>query len=273
LLGRHVRGGAEYLEPRATATRRRLAYEAEVEDHDATLARDDDVRWLEIAVHRTRAMQRIESRRELANRIAQPHLRRRRIVGLARAIAHPVEERPALHELHREEPVTVIVKQLAEAHEVAMLEIHASAELRLQAIQRLRIELTHRLERDEHPALVIERLVHDPHRTFAENSTKLEATIAGEVLPGQIIWVSRIRQASRRGHRDHSARRTWFRGPVRFVRALTRRSTRYVRVVHARSTRDVPVGDRRCVGYTECERPRVVHHREDNERDRPSCQQ
>ena len=197
LLGRHVRGGADHggvADPRLQG----LAHQAEVEHHHAALAGDQHVRRLEIAVDHAGAVQGVEAHRELAHAVAEARLveaaRQRRlgaaVAGVAAAIAAParlgvrlpdvIEERHAGDQLHREEPVAVGVEQLAEAHQVAVLEVGAGAELGLQAVQRVGLDRAHGLERHHQLALAIVGLVDHAHAALADEPAQLEAVISLE---------------------------------------------------------------------------------------------
>ncbi len=181
LLGGHVRGGPDDILTGAAVRRAGIADEPEVEDHDAALARDQHVRRLEIAMDLAAPMDRVEPRGELTHGIAQAG------VGPARRITgtHPVEERPALDELHGEEPVAAVVEKLAKAYEVAVLDVDPGAKLGLEPVQRLRVELAQGLERDDHRALAIVGLVDHAHATLTEHPAQLESVAPGEVLLGR----------------------------------------------------------------------------------------
>src|SRR5690606_25294821 len=115
-----------------------------------------------------RVVQCLEAQRELPQSHAEPALVvERRVVTTVAAVArrpvYPLEEVDTLHELHREEPVVILAIQLAEANQVAMLEIRARAELGLQVEDGLRIDPAQSLERDRHLAIAIERFVDNSH--------------------------------------------------------------------------------------------------------------
>ena len=165
LLGGHVRHGADQrgLELR----HRRVEHDAEVEQHDAPVARDEDVRRLDVAVDLAGEVHGVNRLRELKECCAQARLvecarallcarrflgRRARVlagrarardlvcpraVGLAadmREQVHPVDE------LHREEPGVPIAHEVAEAHEVRVADVLERAKFVLQAQQRLGFE-------------------------------------------------------------------------------------------------------------------------------------
>jgi hypothetical protein len=191
LFGRHVGRGADQGGV-ADLGDHGVAHQAEVEHHDPALARDQHVRGLEVAVDLAGAVQRLESERELAQAIAQALVveragQRRLGAGLGgdaeahgQRIADVVEERDPVDQLHREEPVATSVVQLAQAHQVAVIEIGAGPKLGLQAVERVGLDRPQGLQRHDQIALAIVGLVHQAHATFADQAPQLEPLIALE---------------------------------------------------------------------------------------------
>jgi hypothetical protein len=114
-----------------------------------------------------------------------------------------LEERHAVDQLHREEPVAARVQQLAEPHQVAVLEIGAGAELGLQPVQRVGVDRAQGLERHHQLALAIVGLVHQPHAALTDEAAQLEARVAleaggrGATIGGRVgAHVARRRHAS-----------------------------------------------------------------------------
>ena len=225
LLRRHVRDRPFHL-----AVRRRLAVvvpqarEAEVEEHDASLRRDDDVRRFDVAVDAPLRVQERERSDELPRRVAKPRLvprglrgcrrprideclRGRDVVGRACVLVHirgdrgewarlvtpdPSGERLAVDELHRKKPQAVLRAELFEAHEVRVAQIRERTKLVLDPIDGVARVAVERLHRDAPARLAVARDVHHSHAAGAERALDIEA-----------------RGAHRRHvHGAHSARRT-----------------------------------------------------------------
>ncbi len=153
-----------------------------------------------------RALRRVERRRQTC-------LRRRReracFGRLERAVprTYPAEEAHPVEELHREEPLVALADQLAEAHQVRVMEPFDRPKLPLESREPVGREIAQRLERDPRVALAIDRLVDDPHPALAEGSNDLEARRRGERLrhpwssPGKSTACADRRRARRSSSR------------------------------------------------------------------------
>ncbi|HEY3351794.1 MAG TPA: hypothetical protein VGQ83_00975 [Polyangia bacterium] len=213
LLRRHVVDGADGVPRGGLPAAREGGDEPEVEQHHAPRGRDQDVRRLDVPVRHARGVQGHERLTELRERRPQARLvprrprrrrgrvpqgarrrgaqgvlarrraavlerRRRRFAGQPRrrgARPHMLDEAHPLDELHGEEPAAGVLAQLAEVHEVRVLEILQRAELVLEAEQVLAPQVAHRLERDPAPPLLVERLVHHAHPALAQAANDAEA--------------------------------------------------------------------------------------------------
>jgi hypothetical protein len=181
--------------------------EAQVQDDDPPLRRDQHVRGLDVAVHLARLVQRVQAVGELAQRGAQPrdvaHARRltqsrlgrarRRVAHRGRAgerVAllrlpprpHVVDEVRAVDQLHGEEPAAVLLGEIAEVHEVGVVQVVLRAELVLEPEQVLAADPAHRLQREPPAALAVLDLVDDAHPALAEAAHDLEAGRAAELV-------------------------------------------------------------------------------------------
>jgi hypothetical protein len=157
LLGGHVRVRPDELVGRPSLVPRGVG-DPEIDDHDAPRLRDEDVRRLDVAMDDRGAVERVEPRGELGEGRAKPPLverpggqgrrragaaRLRRVRGSGRRLpadrigaerAHVLEEVDAADELHREEPLPVVLEELLEADHVRVLEPLERAELVLQKV-------------------------------------------------------------------------------------------------------------------------------------------
>ena len=115
-----------------------------------------------------------------------------------------IEEGDAVDQLHREEPVAAGVVQLAEAHQVAVIEIGAGAELGLQAVQRVGLDRAQGLERHHQIALAIVGLVDHAHAALADQAPHLEPVVAVEAAGAGAVAVGRGARA-RGARRRHQA--------------------------------------------------------------------
>jgi hypothetical protein len=181
LLGRHVDRGAD--------DRRRhlllvgLRDESEVEQHHAAARGHEDVGRLDVAVHEVGGVKRQKAARELTQRC--PHARLVVPVGPEPvAVAHVLDEALPRQKLHREEPLAVVVEQLAEAHEVAMRDVGERAKLVLEALDSVAVGRAQRLQGYFRFPLAIEHLVDDAHPAGAEHALDLEARRPLEVGSG-----------------------------------------------------------------------------------------
>ena len=194
LLGRHVLGRAGPRERRFTRAARR---EAKVEQHGPPLRRHEDVRGLDVAVDAPRGVQRRQRLGEGPDRRAQARLvidERRRVRAarlrparhrggpgrrdrtyrrgrlphvLAADVAREVD---ALDELHREEPLRPFDDELAEAHEVRVVNVGDRAELVLEVRQRVGAHEGQELEGDGRAVRLIEGFVDEPHASLAKEA-------------------------------------------------------------------------------------------------------
>ena len=206
-LGRHVAERAGELRlPAALALH--VEGEAEVEHDHPAVGGDEHVRRLDVAVDLARRVQRVERVGQLDERVAQAALvvaagaRGRRgdgaVAGAVQvgdgagarrvgAAVRPPDERQevdALHQLHGEEPVVLILDQLAEGDEVGVGDVLERAELVLEGEQLLRAHGAQGLERDPRVALAIDRLVDHAHAAGAEATDDLET--AGPLEVGEL---------------------------------------------------------------------------------------
>ena len=89
--------------------------------------------------------------------------------------ADVMEEIDPVHVLHREARLLPLGLELVQGHEVRVRHVGEGAELVLEAVEPRRVEAAHRLQRHARPAHAVERLVDDPHPSFAEDAADLVA--------------------------------------------------------------------------------------------------
>ena len=133
------------------------------------------------------------------------------------------EEVAPIDELHREEPLPLVFEQLAEAHEIHVLDVLERAELVLEAQERVGVELAQHLQGDAAPLLAVVGLVDDPRPPGAELAQDEEPLGAAEVLALEggarryrghaPVYAGRITPADRpaRSRPASPAARSWFR--------------------------------------------------------------
>ena len=88
---------------------------------------------------------------------------------------YPVEERHALDELHREEPLALGGVQLVQRHQVGVHDVGERPELLLEPVQVPARSLAQELERYLTPELMVERAVHHACAAGTKGSAHLEA--------------------------------------------------------------------------------------------------
>ena len=143
-------------------------------------------------------VQRLESERELAERVAQPidvAIERRRFpAGRARRPADPAAEIDALDQLHGEEPAVLIGNQLVEGDQVRVGDVGEGAKLVLEPVEPGGIESLQRLQGDFAPMGEVPGAIHHPHRPRADPRHDLETSGPAEVsvLHGVLLADGRI---------------------------------------------------------------------------------
>jgi hypothetical protein len=172
LLRRHVERRARRIVVLDADLRR----QSEVEQDDAAVGLDQDVRRLHVAVKPAVAVKRDEPLPQPAEQLARA----------VRAPLHVADRRLAAHQLHREERGVVVGDELVQLDEVRMAQLGEVAELALEPRQALRVRATQDLERDRRRAAraVIEDLVHRAETAAPEVAHDLEALGAGEQRVG-----------------------------------------------------------------------------------------
>jgi hypothetical protein len=202
--------------------------EAEVDDLDPALGRDEHVRRLEVAVQQAGAVQRVDAGGELAERVAQDGLGGR---GAARA--DELEPADAGDELHRQVPLAAgrVERELLDGDEVAVAEVGGAAELLLEPLDRRLVGARQRLEGDP-AALRIAPLEDDTHAAAADR--------ADDRVDAELGARSRITEQARpqlaRGHAPLRLVVRGVRGGIRGVRRIGGR-------IHGGDPQDAP---RRC---------------------------
>ena len=144
----------------------RRIHEAEVEEHHAPVAPDEDVRRLDVTVHEAGAVQAPEGLGQPLQRAAQ-----------ARDIGAPCIEPGRLEALHGEVPAVAVAVQVVEVHEARVGEAGELAELALEAEQRLGARAPQQLQGDPRAARSIERLVDHAEAPLAEEGAQLVAPV------------------------------------------------------------------------------------------------
>ncbi len=147
--------------------------------HRPPFVRHHDVRRFDVPVDHPRRMQRDEPARELDERISKTRLVEARTSPRA-AAAHVLDEVGSVDSLHREEPLPVLLDELAELHEIRVMEVLHGPKLTLEGEQRVRAVRPERLERDDRPLLAVVGLVDDAHPPFAESAAELEPARTAE---------------------------------------------------------------------------------------------
>ncbi len=85
------------------------------------------------------------------------------------AAMHVFEEVRSLHELHREEERAGFrLNELVQSHQVSVVNIRQRPELPLESVDRVRVETQQGLQGDGPAGVAIDRLVDDPHPSFAD---------------------------------------------------------------------------------------------------------
>src|SRR6185436_20710001 len=86
------------------------------------------------------------------------------------------EEVHAVDELHREEPLLAVGRELEQRAQVRMRDVRERPKLLLEAVEGLRRHAAQRLQRNEAVALAVVRLVDD------SESARAEAAVEGETV-------------------------------------------------------------------------------------------
>jgi hypothetical protein len=89
-----------------------------------------------------------------------------------------LEEADAVDEVHREEPLAVLAKELVEQDEVRVDEVGEGPELLLQAVDRPRVDTVEGLQGDAAAALLVEGLVDDAERAASDLAPDREARVS-----------------------------------------------------------------------------------------------
>ena len=166
LLRRHVLDRADRAVRDRLLRRIERRHEAEVEDHDAPLARDHHVRGLDVAVD--------EAGRRAARTSPTTSWRS---AARSRSLSPRTCSRkwPPVDELHREEPQVAVAHQLAERDQVRVRGRLQRAELALEARERVAVGARQGLDRDHVVAIAIERFEDLAHPARAEPAPYFEA--------------------------------------------------------------------------------------------------
>jgi hypothetical protein len=102
------------------------------------LGGDEGIRRLHVAVDLAHGMQRVQRARQLREHAAEPcFVELGPWLGLAERTADIGREVGALDEIHREEPVAMLLEQLVQGDEVRVLQVVERAKLALQPRDRL----------------------------------------------------------------------------------------------------------------------------------------
>ena len=170
LLGSHVKGRAHdpplLGEPRGQG----LGHQAEVQQHHPPVAGHQHVIRLDVAMDLARCVQRLQPVTQLQQNPPQP-LRVQSLVPIPDVADHVA----AVDQLHREEPLLAIAVQLAQAHQVRVLDVDQRTELVLERIERLAVQPLQQLERDIYPALQVARPVDQAHASLPHQRRELVA--------------------------------------------------------------------------------------------------
>ena len=168
--------------------------QAEVQNHDAALGRDENVGWLEIPVQPAGLVERRHPLRQLPQAIPQAvepglalhdhNLTRGELLLFRRAIDLKLGERlramgvgtgtdigkeiDSVDQVHCEEPVAPVRDKLPESHEVGMGDIGEPTKLLLEAVKRGRIGTAHHLERDNLLTSPVVGAIDDSHAPTAD---------------------------------------------------------------------------------------------------------
>ena len=131
----------------------------EVGEPRATLAVDQDVRRLDVAVHQPGRVRRRQ-------RLGDLRRDRQRLVGRQRTGGDPAVEPLAVHQLHREVVEPRGLARRDHAHDAGVVEPRDRARLAGEALDLLGVERRRggqHLERDPPAERLLDRLVDDPH--------------------------------------------------------------------------------------------------------------
>jgi hypothetical protein len=99
-----------------------------------------------------------------------------------------VVKAPPLHELHREEPLPAVGKQLVERYQVGVRDVGERAELVLEPIERFLAGVAQRLQSHRRAALLVESLVDDTERARTQPTTKHKPLRAVEGVFGRVRY-------------------------------------------------------------------------------------
>ena len=193
--------------------RREPRRNAEIQNDDAAVGGDEDVRRFDIAVHNAVLVNGLETVHELSECVSQPRLvgeaRHRhgerhgrtrpgpgRCLGFGhrppgrqwrgRGMADEVDDGLAAYELHREEPAVCLAEQLIERDQIVMGQIRERPELTLETVKSRRIGGVQNFECDGHAVLPVECFVNGPEPSLTQTAPQLESRRLRKAGAGQI---------------------------------------------------------------------------------------
>jgi hypothetical protein len=178
--------------------------EAEVDQHDALVLRDDHIARLDVAVNLARRVQRDQPGRQLAQSMAEPTVllvagQRRSVEGGRGAVArvwqpgrvvigaalHVAKEPGAPHQLHGVEPLAVAGDELVELDQVGVDDVGQAAKLALQAVDVMRVQAAQNLECHISVAAQVARRV--DHTDGARTQALADLVVAEHGAPAQLV--------------------------------------------------------------------------------------
>jgi hypothetical protein len=184
--GRHVRGRADAGAGLGEILERLVARDAEVHQLHAALARQHDVRRLDVAVDDAAVVDVVERARDL-QRDDRGEIERQP----ARALEQVVQV-DARHVLHHDEQRAVLAVEVVDADDVLVLQRREALGLALEARRDVLLERgcgLERLDRDGAPERVVDRAVH--HRHAARGHLLDDAAVADPVDHRRVAYSGR----------------------------------------------------------------------------------
>ncbi len=158
----------------------RAARQAEVREQRPPVRMDEDVGWLQVAVHDARVVRVLQTVADLAQ--VSP-----RAEGVKRPAFDDVAQRPSTHQRHGQERHSVRHLEVVDREDVRVIELGQRLGLGLESLHEVPVFkqlLRQRLERDLATQRLLHRAVHDRHPAPAEALDDLVLTEpgAGEVF-------------------------------------------------------------------------------------------
>ncbi len=164
-----------------------VQHQTEVQHDDMTIPRHHHIRGFQVAVDDVLSVQCQHAPHQLRQRRSQPRLVKS-TVG-----TDVVEERRAVDQVHREEPLAGVRFQRMQPDQVWMIHIRQRSELPLEPEQRCAVHNRQGLEGHMIAVLQVHGLIHDPHAAatqFAQQAVLTEAADCRTFQRGN-LWLRR----------------------------------------------------------------------------------